>query len=110
MPQRTWSSRSALAATCASVGVCSSGHTADGTRKYLTAGERDAFLREADQADRPVRTLCVTLALRRRGFPERHPAQRLRRGGRHVKRDELPIPAMLRFGHPNYARIDQITD
>jgi integrase len=37
-------------------------HTADGTRKYLTAGERDAFLREADLADRPVRTLCMTLA------------------------------------------------
>jgi integrase/recombinase XerD len=37
-------------------------HTADGARKYLTAGERDAFLREADLADRPVRTLCMTLA------------------------------------------------
>jgi hypothetical protein len=37
-------------------------HTADGTRKYLTAGERDAFLRQADLADRPVRTLCMTLA------------------------------------------------
>jgi integrase/recombinase XerD len=37
-------------------------HTADGTRKYLTAGERDAFLRKADLADRPVRTLCMTLA------------------------------------------------
>jgi len=37
-------------------------HTADGTRKYLTAGERDAFLRESDLADRPVRTLCMTLA------------------------------------------------
>jgi integrase/recombinase XerD len=37
-------------------------HTADGTRKYLTAGERDAFLREADLADRPIRTLCMTLA------------------------------------------------
>ncbi len=36
-------------------------HTADGIRKYLTAGERDAFLREADLADRPVRTLCMTL-------------------------------------------------
>jgi hypothetical protein len=23
-------------------------HTADGMRKYLTAGDRDAFLREAD--------------------------------------------------------------
>jgi integrase/recombinase XerD len=37
-------------------------YTADGTRKYLTAGERDAFLREAERADRPVRTLCMTLA------------------------------------------------
>jgi integrase/recombinase XerD len=37
-------------------------HTADGIRKYLTAGERDAFLREAEQAARPVRTLCMTLA------------------------------------------------
>jgi integrase len=37
-------------------------HTADGIRKYLTAGERAAFLREADLADRPVRTLCMTLA------------------------------------------------
>jgi integrase len=36
--------------------------TADGIRKYLTAGERAAFLCEADQADRPVRTLCMTLA------------------------------------------------
>jgi hypothetical protein len=31
-------------------------HTADGIRKYLTAGERAAFLREADLADRQVRT------------------------------------------------------
>jgi integrase/recombinase XerD len=37
-------------------------HTADGLRKYLTAGERDRFLREAEQADRSVRTLCMTLA------------------------------------------------
>ncbi len=37
-------------------------HTANGARKYLTAGERDAFLLEADVADRPVRTLCMTLA------------------------------------------------
>jgi integrase len=37
-------------------------HTADGARKYLTAGERDAFLREAERADRTVRTLCMTLA------------------------------------------------
>ena len=45
--------------------VLSSGmglHTADGARKYLTAGERDAFLREAELADRQVRTLCMTLA------------------------------------------------
>jgi integrase len=37
-------------------------HTLDGARKYLTAGERTAFLREADIADRQVRTLCMTLA------------------------------------------------
>jgi integrase len=37
-------------------------HTVDGVRKYLTAGERDAFLRAAEQADRQVRTLCMTLA------------------------------------------------
>ncbi len=37
-------------------------HTLDGARKYLTAGERDAFLREAERADRQVRTLCMTLA------------------------------------------------
>ena len=37
-------------------------HTTDGARKYLTAGERDAFLREAELADRQVRTLCMTLA------------------------------------------------
>ena len=37
-------------------------HTTDGARKYLTAGERGAFLREADIADRQVRTLCMTLA------------------------------------------------
>ena len=37
-------------------------HTADGARKYLTAGERDGFLREADRGDRRVRTLCMTLA------------------------------------------------
>src|SRR5689334_8529796 len=36
--------------------------TADGARKYLTTGERDAFLRAAEQADRQVRTLCMTLA------------------------------------------------
>ena len=37
-------------------------HTADGARKYLTTGEREAFLRAAEQADRQVRTLCMTLA------------------------------------------------
>ncbi len=37
-------------------------HTLDGARKYLTAGERAAFLREAEIADRQVRTLCMTLA------------------------------------------------
>jgi integrase/recombinase XerD len=37
-------------------------HTVDGARKYLTAGERDGFLREAERADRQIRTLCMTLA------------------------------------------------
>jgi len=37
-------------------------HTADGARKYLTASERDGFLREAERGDRQVRTLCMTLA------------------------------------------------
>ena len=37
-------------------------HTAEGARKYLTAGERDAFLRQAELAPREVRTLCMTLA------------------------------------------------
>jgi integrase len=37
-------------------------HTLDGARKYLTAGERDAFLREAERGDRSARTLCMTLA------------------------------------------------
>ena len=37
-------------------------HTSDGARKYLTAGERDAFLRAAEQTDRRARTLCMTLA------------------------------------------------
>src|SRR5690242_3142325 len=36
--------------------------TVDGARKYLTTGERDAFLRAAEQNDRQVRTLCMTLA------------------------------------------------
>src|SRR3954464_13351704 len=37
-------------------------HPGDGARRYLTTGERDAFLRAAEQADRQVRTLCMTLA------------------------------------------------
>jgi len=37
-------------------------HTSDGSRKYLTAGERNAFLKTAEIADREVRTLCMTLA------------------------------------------------
>ena len=36
-------------------------HTVEGLRKYVTAGEREAFLREADRADRTVKTLCMTL-------------------------------------------------
>ncbi|MGE4049417.1 MAG: hypothetical protein AB7F35_31595, partial [Acetobacteraceae bacterium] len=35
-------------------------HTADGARKYLTAGEREAFLRAAEQMDRQARTFCMT--------------------------------------------------
>jgi integrase/recombinase XerD len=34
---------------------------ADGSRKYLTAGEREGFLHAAESADRDVRTLCMTL-------------------------------------------------
>jgi integrase/recombinase XerD len=37
-------------------------YTSDGGRKYLSAGERAAFLREADLAGRGTRTLCMTLA------------------------------------------------
>ncbi len=37
-------------------------HTAEGLRNYVTAVEREAFLREAERADRLVRTLCMTLA------------------------------------------------
>jgi integrase/recombinase XerD len=37
-------------------------YTPDGARKYVTAGERDDFLGEAELADRQVRTLCMTLA------------------------------------------------
>ena len=50
--------------TTATVTVRSTGmglHTAEGLRKYVTAGEREAFLGEADRADRAVRTLCMTL-------------------------------------------------
>jgi integrase len=32
-----------------------------GHRKYLTPGEREAFLKAADEAEREVRTLCYTL-------------------------------------------------
>jgi len=37
-------------------------YTPDGIRKYVTAGEREAFLAAAEEADRQVRTLCMTLA------------------------------------------------
>lgn len=37
-------------------------HTRDGARQYLTAGERDAFLKAAERAGRESRTLCMTLA------------------------------------------------
>jgi integrase/recombinase XerD len=37
-------------------------HMAHSARKYLTAGERAAFLREAARAERQVRILCMTLA------------------------------------------------
>jgi integrase len=37
-------------------------YTPDGTRKYVTAGEREAFLAAAERADRQVRTLCMVLA------------------------------------------------
>jgi integrase/recombinase XerD len=37
-------------------------YTANGARKYLTASERTAFLREAGLADRTVRPLCMILA------------------------------------------------
>src|SRR4051794_41444783 len=37
-------------------------YAADGTRLYLTANERDAFLKAAERADREDRTLCMTLA------------------------------------------------
>jgi integrase/recombinase XerD len=37
-------------------------HTPDMARKYLTAGERTAFLQAAGRADRQVRNLCMTRA------------------------------------------------
>ena len=37
-------------------------YDAQGRRKYLTAEERRAFLKAAGDADRGVRTLCLTLA------------------------------------------------
>jgi integrase/recombinase XerD len=37
-------------------------HTLDGARKYLTAGERDLFLKTAERGDRDARTFCMTLA------------------------------------------------
>lgn len=37
-------------------------HTKDGALEYLTAGERDAVLRQADLANPLVRTSCMTLA------------------------------------------------
>jgi integrase/recombinase XerD len=37
-------------------------YTPEGARKYITAGEREAFLRAAEPAERRVRTLCMTLA------------------------------------------------
>ena len=37
-------------------------YTADGARKYLTAGEREVFLRAAERADPEPRTLCMVLA------------------------------------------------
>jgi hypothetical protein len=37
-------------------------YTPNGGRKYVSAGERAAFLRETERADRQVRTLCMTSA------------------------------------------------
>ena len=37
-------------------------YTPDGTRKYVTAGEREALLAAAERSDRQVRTLCMVLA------------------------------------------------
>src|SRR5215470_13600656 len=37
-------------------------YEANGQRKYITAGERERFLKAAELADREVRTLCGVLA------------------------------------------------
>jgi integrase/recombinase XerD len=37
-------------------------YTPDGAQKYVTTGKHEACLREAERADRLVRTLCMTLA------------------------------------------------
>jgi len=37
-------------------------YSPDGSRKYVIASEREAFLVAAERADRQVRTLCMTLA------------------------------------------------
>jgi integrase len=37
-------------------------YDAAGVRKYLTVGERDAFLHAAEEGDREIRSLCMTLA------------------------------------------------
>ena len=37
-------------------------YTVAGARRYLTAGERDVFLRAAERVDREGRTFCMTLA------------------------------------------------
>jgi len=60
LPSRTVAGKSPAASPKPQAGMAL--HTATGARKYLTAGERDAFLRQANLAERPVRTLCMTLA------------------------------------------------
>lgn len=44
--------------------------TVGGARKYLTAGERQAVLRAAEQTDDALRTLCMTLAYAGCRLPE----------------------------------------
>jgi integrase len=60
--QGTLSPRGAAGTIHAYAGVRHGLYTADGARKYLTAGERQVFLRAAERADREPRTLCMTLA------------------------------------------------